>query len=232
MNALLMVGPMTTPNTTTPLQYWKPGDEERQLRVFISHRYGDDRALYDGVIDALNREVVSVQDVSLTEDQRRQGPQGGRLPRLTIQAEIAARIYSSDVFIAPARVAAGRAPWLTWEIQLAAVGYGLPILFVKQRGQIRSTQLVADVAKLELPHRVCDPDRTQIVRGVTDLVSARPRWGVRMEETDEGLRFRGPTRAALDAVMKVEPYHPKFANLGLPVTPKKHGIFRIFRLGR
>lgn len=49
--------------TTKQLEYWQPGGEERQLRVFISHRFGDDRALYDGVIDALNRQGFSVQDL-------------------------------------------------------------------------------------------------------------------------------------------------------------------------
>jgi len=223
---------MTTPNTTMPLPFWKPGAEERQLRVFISHRYGDDRALYDGVIDALNRQGFSVQDLSLTEEQRREGPQGGRLPRLTIQAEIAARIYSSDVFIAPGRVATGRSPWLTWEVQTATVSYGVPILFVRERGQQRGTQLIADVAALKLPHRVCDPDKHLIARNVAELVSVRPTWGVRLSETDPNLRFRGPTRAALDAVMAQTPYHPRLADYAPPVVEKKRGIFGIFGLGR
>lgn len=40
--------------TTPTFEYWQPGsEEERQLRIFISHRYGRDEALYGEVIVAL-----------------------------------------------------------------------------------------------------------------------------------------------------------------------------------
>jgi len=37
---------------TQPFEYWKPGSEERQLRLFISHRWGHDEDLYASVISA------------------------------------------------------------------------------------------------------------------------------------------------------------------------------------
>src|SRR5688572_28850437 len=102
--------------TMTPFEYWRPGaGEERQLRVFISHRYGDDQALYDEVLAALHRNGFSVQDVSLSAAQVLAGPRGGRLPALEVQSEIAARIYTSDVIIAPSRPAVTRSQWVTRE---------------------------------------------------------------------------------------------------------------------
>lgn len=212
---------------TGQLEYWRAGsEEERQLRVFISHRYGEDKALYDGVIDALNREGFSVQDMSLTEDRRKKGPRGGDLPPLAIQAEIAARIYTSDVVIAPSRPATSRSWWLTWEIQTATIGYGIPILFVKERGLVRQTQMVAQVAALGLPHRVSDPDRSLIVRNVAELVKdTRPTRAVRLEETDPTIEFRGPTRAALDAVMAKAPYHPRLPPPNSPAPEPPKGPF-------
>ena len=170
--------------TTAPLQYWRPGAEERSLRVFISHRWGQDVALYSNVIDALNRSGFSVQDLSLAASKLMEGPRGGKLPKLEIQAVVAARIYTSDVIIAPSRPGVSRSAWVTWEVQLAAVGYGIPIVFVNPRNYQRQTSLVSQVKALDLPHRVCGPSTPEIVRNVTALVDARPTWTMRQEEPD------------------------------------------------
>lgn len=228
---------MTTPNTTLPLPFWKQSDgEERQLRVFISHRYGDDKPFYDGVITALNRAGFSVQDMSLTEDKQKKGPRGGRLPDLTIQAEIAARIYTSDVFIAPSAVAVAWSPWLTWEVQTATIGYGVPALFVNKLGQKKKAQLVTDVAKLGLPCRVCERETRQIVSSVAELVTTRPTWAVRLRETDPNLRFRGPPDAVLTAIMAQTPYLARLPDpepeLDLNATKKKRGFLGLLGLGR
>ncbi|MET0183388.1 MAG: hypothetical protein ABW199_10925, partial [Caulobacterales bacterium] len=63
--------------TSQPLEYWKAGAEERQLRLFISHRYEKDQALYDEVIAALRVEGHIVQNISLSATQILAGPKGG-----------------------------------------------------------------------------------------------------------------------------------------------------------
>ena len=162
--------------TTAPFEYWQPGSEERQLRIFISHRFGKDQELYDQVIGALESNGFSVQDMSLSNERAMAGPRGGDLPRLNIQAEVAARIYTSDAMIAPSRPAVTRSDWVSWEVQLAAVGYGLPILFVNEKGQQRSTRLVSEVADLELPHAVCERSSQAIVENLIRLINGRPKW--------------------------------------------------------
>lgn len=216
--------------TTTPLAYWTPGaGEERQLRIFISHRYGGDRALYGDVILALNRSGFSVQDISLSAEQALLGPRGGKLPNLRIHSEIAARIYTSDILIAPSRPAVTRAEWVTWEVKLAAIGYGIPILFVNERNHKRRTTLLKEIAELGLEHRACEPDAQKIVRNVAELVrDSRPRWGVRQEEADNSIRFRGPTRAALDTVMKKHPFTPSIAPFDPPPTLPRRTIWPFF----
>jgi hypothetical protein len=186
---------------TSQFEYWQPGDEERKIRVFVSHRYGQDQALYDEVFQALHRNSVAVQDVSLSEQQVLRGPRGGRFSRLQVQAEIAARIYTSDILIAPSRVGAGRSEWVTWEVQLAAVDYGIPILFISQTNQIRRTSLVAQVSDLGLPHAVAQPNAPSIVSRLTHLVDGHPKWGFRTEENNPQVRFRGPPKTARDSVL-------------------------------
>lgn len=195
--------------TTQPFEYWRPGTEERQLRLFISHRWGKDEDLYGSVIAALNQQGFSVQDMSLSEDQAITGPRGGSVAHLKIQAEIAARIFTSDILIAPSRVGVGRAQWLTWEIQLASVGYGLPVLFVDNAAQRYRTRLVTEMTEMGAACEVCVRDATHIVRGVTSLVNGRPNWSIRQQEPDALYRFRGPPQAVRDSVMARFPFQPR-----------------------
>lgn len=209
------------------LPYWEPGSEERRLRIFISHRYDKDDELYTEVIATLNREGFNVQDVSLSAKQVMAGPRGGELPKLKIQAEIAARIYTSDIVIAPSRVGAGRSEWVSWEVQLAAVGYAIPILFVDQgEDQQRRTALVSEIAELDLPYAVCNPVAHEIVPNVIKLVGGRPNWTMRDHEQDKLIRYRGPPSSARDEVLKKFPFEARLAafNTAAP-EPKRGGLW-------
>lgn len=215
--------------TQAPLQYWQPGSEERQLRIFISHRFGKDQALYDDVIRALEGNRFSVQDMSLSAAQAMAGPRGGDLPRLEIQAEIAARIYTSDALIAPSRVGTSRSRWVSWEVQLAAIGYGIPILFVNEAGQRRSTTLVSEVAGLELPHAVCEHRAQDIVTNLIRLIDGRPNWGMRQEEIEPTIRFRGPPQATRNDVLNKFPFRPRLEGASpLLQPPQKRGLWGLF----
>ncbi len=216
-----MVGNMSS----TPLSYWKPGDEERRLRIFISHRYDKDEELYGEVITDLNSQRFHVQDMSLSARQVMAGPRGGELPTLKIQAEIAARIYTSDILIAPSRVGAGQAEWVTWEVQLAAVGYAIPILFVDHSDdQQRRNTLVSDAAAVGVHHAVCGRKTQEIVRNVIDLVGGRPSWGVREKEDDKLIRYRGPLPSARDKILTKFPFEPRLAAVD-PDPPKSKSMW-------
>jgi hypothetical protein len=212
--------------TTATFEYWRPGiGEERQLRIFISHRYGGDKPLYDKVIDALNRSGISVQDISLSAEQVLRGPRGGRLSKMEVQAEIAARIYTSDVVVAPSRPAISRSEWVTWEVQLAAIGYGIPVLFVSEQNQ-RRTRLVSDLNKLGLDYRVCNPVVQEIIRGVAELArNPRPTWAMRQEEADAKLKFLGPTQRALSDVLRKHPFRPRLAALEARQPAPRRGLW-------
>ncbi len=211
---------------STPLSYWKPGSEERRLRIFISHRYDKDDGLYSDVIAALNSQGFAVQDVSLSAGQQMAGPRGGELPKLEIQAGIAARIYTSDILIAPSRVGVGRSEWVTWEVQLAAVGYAIPILFVDQgEDQQRRAALVSEVADLGLPHAVCGPVTHEIVPNVIKLVGGRPNWTMRDREDDKVIRYRGPLASARDDVLRKFPFEARLAAFATKSPETKRGFW-------
>lgn len=208
------------------LQFWKPGSEERKLRIFISHRYDHDEGLYTDVIASLNSQGFHVQDVSLSAGQQMAGPRGGELPKLKVQAGIAARIYTSDILIAPSRVGAGRSEWVTWEVQLAAIGYAIPILFVDQgEDQQRRTALVSEVAELSLPHAVCNPVAHEIVPNVIKLVGGRPNWKMREHEDDKFIRYRGPLPSERDDILKKYPFEAKLAAYDSRDPEQKRGFW-------
>ncbi len=205
----------------------EPGSEERKLRIFISHRYEHDDTLYGEVIAALNSQGFDVQDVSLSAAQQMAGPRGGELPKLKIQADIAARIYTSDILIAPSRVGAGRSEWVTWEVQLAAIGYAIPILFVDQgEDQQRRTALVSEVADVGLPYAVCNPVAREIVPNVIKLVGGRPNWAMRETEDNQRIRYRGPPTSARDGVLKEFPFEARLAAFPPSSPEPKRGFWR------
>jgi hypothetical protein len=207
------------------LKYWKPGSEERKLRIFISHRYDKDEALYGEVISDLNSQRFHVQDMSLSAKQVLSGPRGGELPKLEIQAEIAARIYTSDILIAPSRVGAGQAEWVTWEVQLASVGYSIPILFVDHSDdQQRRAAIVSEVAAVGLPHAVCGRTTPEIVRNVITLVGGRPNWAMRENEDDKAIRYRGPSPSARERILKQLPFEARLAAVDSD-PPKSKGLW-------
>jgi hypothetical protein len=219
--------------TTTPIEFWKTTDnEERQLRVFISHRFGGDKVLYDDVILALNKEGFSVQDLSLSEEHKRAGPRGGQLPKLAIQAEVAARIYTSDVVIAPGRPAVSRSEWVMWEVQLAAIGYSVPVLFVKERNSTYQTTLVTQLEKVGAAYKVCEHETPSIVSSTISLVGGRPRHAVRLKEEADTLRFRGPSKETRDRVMLNYPYRPALAYVPPAAPPKRNFLAGLFGRSR
>jgi hypothetical protein len=210
--------------TQSTIEYWKPGDgEERCIRIFVSHRWDSDGALYNDVIRTLHQQGFAVQDMSLSAQQVMTGPRGGDLPKLTIQAEVAARIYTSDILIAPSRPGAGRSQWVTWEVQLALVAYGIPVLFVDFANQQRRARLVSEAEAIGAKHAVCSPTATQIARGVAELVG-HPDWGVRQAEQDKAIRFRGPLAAQRDDVLKRFPFQARLPDVDLP-PPQKRGLW-------
>lgn len=211
--------------TSAPFEYWTPGTEDRRLRIFVSHRYEYDEALYAKVISALEQEGFSAQDISVKASEIMAGPRGGNLPKMEIQAQIAARIYTSDILIAPSSPQILQSDWVTWEVQLAAIGYGIPVLFVSKSEQKRTTSLVGQISDLGLPCALCKPVTQEIVSNVIKLVEGRPTWAMRQEESEPNLRFRGPPRASRDDVLRKFPFQPRLTAPEPPPEPPKRGFW-------
>lgn len=121
----------------------------RYLRVFFSHRWQEDGYLHK--LLAAEFENFQIEDMSLSEERRMLGARGGMVDEVKIKREIAARIYASDILIAPSTKAAIKSrrikadkeyveietDWISWEIQIAAICFNIPVLFVDERVGLR-----------------------------------------------------------------------------------------------
>ncbi|MEL6245247.1 MAG: hypothetical protein AAFQ85_07860 [Pseudomonadota bacterium] len=124
-----------------------PAGTPRQLRIFFSHRHHRHGDIYKQAIAVLREHFGQVQDLSIPEDRIIAGPRGGSLPDFKLRSQIAARIYESDIFVAPSSVAMGIGEWTSYEIECAAFAYSQPILFVDEPDQQRSATLVAYIRR-------------------------------------------------------------------------------------
>ena len=119
--------------------------QRRSLRVFVSHRWDGDAGLHDFMTSDFNE--FEIDDLSLDKSRRLEGVRGGTLDELEIKQEIAARIFGADVVIAPSTKAALKpkrtkvdgeyavqnTDWISWEIEIAAVCFNIPVVFVDHK---------------------------------------------------------------------------------------------------
>jgi len=133
----------------------------RRLRVFVSHRWKEDGELHR--ILRTDFENFQIEDMSLSEDRRMLGARGGMVDEIRIKRELAARIYASDILIAPSTKAALKprkvrsegeyveieTDWISWEIQIAAICFNIPVLFVDTRVNLKRRNALYNKLKAE-----------------------------------------------------------------------------------
>lgn len=214
---------------------WVPGNP-RRLRVFMSHRYGADAQLYEAITLGIRQQFDDFDDLSLPEDRRIQTPRGREPARHDVMKEIAARIYVSDVVIAPAQVAAGLNDWVSTEIEFAALAYCVPLLFVRMPEMQRHTGLIQKLrlAGLQVSRATFEPENAPGgVKPVTRIIQAMARmldlpmkyapcfpFERSVDPADnlvppgllippqQNMHFRGPDAKVLAEVMRKYPYRP------------------------
>lgn len=188
------------------LSYWEKGSG-RKLRVFMSHRWGDDEPLYSSVFDELKNMGFEFEDTSLSKKSGITGPRGGAVNDLKLSREIAALIYSSDVLVAPSRRGAGQSDWVAWEVELAGVCYSIPVLFVDHDNDVeRRNFLVSGLRTADARCDVAKPNAYDIAFSISRLVNTTPYKGIIEEAPDDKTLYRGPIQATLKEVMKRHPY--------------------------
>lgn len=181
----------------------------RQLRVFISHRWGQHRGLYERTTSELRASFGAFQDLSIPEGKGIFGPRGGYLEDFDIKSQMAARIFSSDLVICPSRVSMGTGAKSStaYEIELAAVAYSVPIIFLRETNQIRHVRFLKQAKKLKLQHIVANIDEDELTPAVKKFVAKdtllrRFPFGRRDAEAIQ----RSPNGDILHEVMRQYPY--------------------------
>ena len=90
-----------------------------------------------------------VQDVSISEDHQIVGVRGGRVADHVLRRDIAARIFTADLLIAPARVGVTRSGWVFIPIQTGIQVDKLDSLTEYRRLDVNTL----DAALRELPYQ-------------------------------------------------------------------------------
>jgi hypothetical protein len=147
------------------------------VRVFISHRWATDQALYTSIIQGLYTASPSrIEDLSLTEALRIEGPRGGRVDPLEVKLELASRIRRSDLVFVPATLTAADEDWIQYEIETAAQ-LGKPVVFVTERpDRERWNRYLALLERHNVPVRTCTTAPDDILWAIRVLLPARS-WG-------------------------------------------------------
>lgn len=156
--------------------------QRRYLRIFVSHRYKEDGYLHQLLTSGL--ENFEIDDLSLIEALRLKGARGGPVEEIRIKREIAARIYASDIVIAPSTKAALKprkirtedgvveveTDWISWEIQVAAICFNIPVLFIDQKlGVQRRNQLYNKLRSEGAKVAACVGTRDEVLKAIDRL---------------------------------------------------------------
>ena len=184
-----------------------PG-EIRQLRIFISHRWDQHKALYDQTTELLEQHFGALQNLSIPEGKRLVGERGGDREKHELKAQMAARIFVSDVVIMPTNVGMIRKKDSTlFEVQLATLAYSVPTVFVKKPRQKRNIGIVSQAEGLGLRHHVADDSAEKITEAVKKLVTKKMLLS-RFHSDGESMvtSSRHPSNKVTDEIMREFPY--------------------------
>ncbi|MES1199786.1 MAG: hypothetical protein ABUS48_07385 [Pseudomonadota bacterium] len=183
--------------------HWRPG-QGRRLRAFIVARWGAEEPVFAAALQELSRMGFAVEDVSLPREESIMGPREDH-PRLT--SDLAARIYASDVLIAPAQKSSGPRDWVAWSVDLAGICYSIPTLLVDRGDDPKRVDTL--LAPLRAAQARCDTARAQpfdIAFAVSRLLQRAPHQAIPDQSSDSRMVYRGPHRSTLGEVMRRHPY--------------------------
>lgn len=184
-----------------------PG-ELRQLRIFISHRWDQHKALYDETTELLEQHFGAFQNLSIPEEKRLVGERGGNREKHELKAQMAARIFVSDVVIMPTNVGMLRKKDSTlFEVQVATLAYSVPTVFVKKPRQKKNIGIVGQAEDLGLRHHIADNTADEIAEAVKKLVSKNMLLS-RFHSDGESMvtSSRHPSYKVTDEIMRKFPY--------------------------
>ena len=179
----------------------------RRLRIFISHRWNQHAKVYKEIERELVEVFGEIQNLSIPEDKRLEGPNGKYLADYKLKSEMAARIYTSDIILSPSNVGMGTNVNTRYEVEMAAVAYSVPIIFIKLPNQIRSASFVRRAKEIGIEHQIAHLGTGEIAAEVRRYVDHKVlTTQFPIEKAIDGFSQRGPKHEVLDGVLRQEPY--------------------------
>ncbi|HVZ99983.1 MAG TPA: hypothetical protein VG841_06685 [Caulobacterales bacterium] len=184
---------------------WRPG-QGRRVRLFFLERWGREEALYADVIVELTKMGFSIEDLSLAKGRAAFAEDG---EEAGMRGEMAARIYSSDVLIAPLKHFSGPRDWAAWSVELAGLCYSVPVMLVElEEHAERRRKLVRPLQAVNARCDVARPQAFDIAFAIARLLQRSPHQAIPDRAGDSRTLYRGPQRSALSEVMRLHPHRP------------------------
>lgn len=146
----------------------------RKPRIFVSHIWDRHEGFVDKTIETIRSRYADVQDLSVRVSAPESDLGAPTLKSFVLKSRVAARIFSSDLLIAPIGSEVSYSEWVKYEIELAAVAYSIPVILVDSRDIVRRTSLrneLRDVSDTFLVANGDDDD--DLIACVAKLI---PRW--------------------------------------------------------
>ena len=147
------------------------------LKIFFSHNYEKDDRVVAEIVDRVRR-FASLQedsDHTVYKDGRFTGPRGGDLPDLLLKRKIADRIRSSHIIMCPNSRTISDNDWINWEIEIGAIGFRKPVLFVDTSlNTIRNAGLLSKLQAAGLKAERCGNNGEDIKTAINSLCKNDP----------------------------------------------------------
>jgi len=142
------------------------------LKIFFSHNYEKDDRVVAEIVERV-RKFASLQedsDHTVYKQDRFTGPRGGDLPELVLKRKIAKRIRNSHIIMCPNSRTISDNDWINWEIEIGAIGFRKPVLFVDTSLEaIRNAGLLSKLKEAGLKAERCSNNGEDIMTAINLL---------------------------------------------------------------
>lgn len=163
-----------TANSVWPEPHDQTARVRRKPRVFVSHIWNRHDGLVDRTIGVIRSRYTDVQDLSIRGGAPETGFGQPTLQNFRLKSRIAARIFSSDLVIAPIGSEVSYSAWVRYEIELAAVAYSIPVILIDSPDVQRRTSLRHELEHISDTFLIANgDDEDDLIRCVRKLI---PRW--------------------------------------------------------
>lgn len=157
-------------HSTAPESEVESEHAQKGLRIFFSYCYEKNDRDVAVLVERVKRFAELDEDQTVYRDGQFKGPRGGQLSDLNLKRKIADRIRKCDIILCPNTKAISNNKWINWEVELGAIAYNKPVLFVDTKlHRKQNSGLLARLKDAGLNARTCGNDSVEIQAAIDAL---------------------------------------------------------------